>query len=135
VDIPANSSTDRAVPGWTLRFQCSGPFTHRLFHIAVPAGNGGIQLSGIKTIDDAPGSTIPFATGSGVPNTGIVAAIGVNHPNPNNTSGHFYRMNGSFVLHDGFGSTTVTYDMFLENRNNEGACQFRGTAVQSGLIR
>jgi hypothetical protein len=135
VSIPNNASTDRTVPGWTLRFQCSGVSTHRLFHLAVPAGNGGIQLSGIKTIDDAPGSTVPFATGSGTPNTGIVAAIGVNHPNPNNTSGHFYRMNGSFVLHDGLGSTTVTYDMFLENRGDAGTCHFRGTAVQSGLIR
>jgi hypothetical protein len=135
VSIPNNASTDRTVPGWTLRFQCSGVATHRLFHLAVPAGNGGIQLSGIKTIDDAPGSTVPFATGSGTPNTGIVAAIGVNHPNPNNTSGHFYRMNGSFVLHDGLGSTTVTYDMFLENRGDAGTCHFRGTAVQSGLIR
>jgi hypothetical protein len=135
VSIPNSTSTDRAVPGWTLRFQCSGPPTHRLFHIAVPVGGGSIQLSGIKSIDDQPGTTIPFVTGSGTPNTGIVAAIGVNHPNPNNTQGHFYRMNGSFVLHDGLGSTTVTYDMFLENRGDAGTCHFRGTAVQSGLIR
>ena len=135
VDLANNASTDRNVQGWTLRFVCSGIVTHRLFHLAVPNGAGGFQLSGIKTIDDAPGATIPFATGSGLPNTGIVAAIGVNHPNPNNTSGHFYRMNGSFVLHDGLGSTTVTYDMFLENRGNQGTCHFRGTATPSGLQR
>ena len=43
-------------------------------------------------------------------------------------------MNGSFVLHNGLTITSVVYDMFLENRSNQGQCLFRGTAVQSGLI-
>ena len=107
---------------------------HRLFTLGVPAGSGGIQLSGIKTISDSSGSTIPFAAGAGIP-SGQFVGIGVGQPDPGNTSGFFYRMNGSFVLHDGLGATTVTYDMFLENRSNQGTCLFRGTAVYAGLIR
>jgi hypothetical protein len=60
--------------------------------------------------------------------------IGVGQPNPNSTSGFFYRMNGSMVLHNGLTVVTIVYDMFLENRSNQGTCLFRGTAVQTGLI-
>ena len=121
---------------WTLRFICGGDAANRFFIMSVPAGSGGIQLSGVKTISDIAtgGNTIPYATGAGLP-AGEVAGVGVSRPNPNNTSGFFYRLNGSFVLHDGLGATTVTYDMFLENRSNAGTCHFRGTATQSGLIR
>jgi hypothetical protein len=114
----------------TLRFSCSGPATHRLFTLAAPAGVGGVQVTGTKTIDDSPGTTIPYATGAGLP-TGAFLAIGVNNPNPNNTSGHFYRMGGTMVLHSALGVTTVVFDMFLENRSNLGTCAFRGTAVAS----
>jgi hypothetical protein len=103
-------------------------------HLAVPVGAGGIQISAIKSIDDQPAATVPFTTGSGVPNAGIVFAIGVNHPNGNNTQGHFYRAGGTLVLHDGLGAVTVAFDMFLENRGDAGTCHLRGTAVQSGLI-
>ena len=136
IDVSVNngSSSDLAVVGnFTLRFACSGDAAHRLFTLGVPGGSGGIQLSGIKTISDTAGSTVPFAAGSGIPSAQFVG-IGVGQPNPNNTSGFFYRMNGSFVLHNGLTVTTVTYDMFLENRSNQGTCLFRGTAVQSGLI-
>ena len=61
-------------------------------------------------------------------------AIGVGQPNPNNTSGFFHRMGGTLVLHNGLTVTTVVFDMFLENRSNQGTCLFRGSAVQSGLI-
>jgi hypothetical protein len=136
LDVTVNngSQSDVAVVGnFTLRFVCSGDAAHRLFTMGVPQGSGGIQLSGIKTISDTSGSTIPFATGAGLP-AGQFVGIGVNQPNPNNTSGFFYRMNGTFVLHNGLTVTTVVYDMFLENRSNEGTCLFRGTAVQSGLV-
>ena len=101
------------VGNFTLRFVCSGDAAHRLFTLGVPAGSGGIQLSGIKTISDTAGSTVPFAAGAALP-AGQFVGIGVGQPNPNNTSGLFYRMNGSFVLHNGLTVTTVTYDMFLE---------------------
>ena len=71
---------------------------------------------------------------SSLPRALPAEGIGVGQPNPNNTSGFFYRMNGTFVLHNGLTVTTVVYDMFLENRSNQGTCLFRGTAVQSGLI-
>ena len=35
------------------------------------------------------------------------------------------------VLHNGLGVTTIVFDMFLENRSNQGTCAFRGTAVPS----
>jgi len=134
VSVDNGSSSDVAVVGnFTLRFVCSGDAAHRLFTLGVPGGSGGIQLSGIKTISDTSGSTVPFAAGAGIP-AGQFVGIGVGQPNPNNTSGFFYRMNGTFVLHNGLTVTTVVYDMFLENRSNQGTCLFRGTAVQSGLI-
>jgi len=102
--------------------------------LAVPVGSGGVQLSADKSISDTPGSTIPYTTGAALP-TGPFFAIGVDNPNPNNTSGFYYRANGSFVLHDGLGATTVVYDMFLENRSNQGTCALRGTAVYAGLDR
>ena len=37
------------------------------------------------------------------------------------------------VLHNGLTIVTVVYDMFLENRSNQGTCLFRGTGVVSGL--
>ena len=74
----------------------------------------------------------PITTGSSLP-AGAFVAIGFNNPSPNNTSGLFYRMGGTMVLHNGLNVTTVVYDMFLENRNNDGTCFFRGTGVGSGL--
>jgi len=134
VSVDNGSSSDVAVVGnFTLRFVCSGDAAHRLFTLGVPGGSGGIQLSGIKTISDTSGSTVPFAAGAGIP-AGQFVGIGVGQPNPNNTSGFFYRMNGTFVLHNGLTVTTVVYDMFLENRSNQGTCLFRGTAVPSGLV-
>ena len=134
VSVSNGSQSDLPVVGnFTLRFVCSGDAAHRLFTLGVSGGSGGVQLSGIKTVSDQSNQTFPFAAGAGIP-SGQFVGIGVGQPNPNNTSGFFYRMNGSFVLHNGLTVTTVTYDMFLENRSNQGTCQFRGTAVQSGLI-
>src|SRR3954465_10508363 len=134
VSVNNGAASNVAVVGnFTLRFECSGDAAHRLFTLGVPGGSGGGQLSGIKTISDPAGSTVPFAAGTGIPG-GQFVGIGVGQPNPGNTSGFFYRMNGTFVLHNGLTVTTVVYDMFLENRSNQGACLFRGTAVQSGLI-
>ena len=134
VSVSNGSQSDLPVVGnFTLRFVCSGDAAHRLFTLGVISGSGGVQLSGIKTVSDQSNQTFPFAAGAGIP-SGQFVGIGVGQPNPNNTSGFFYRMNGSFVLHNGLTVTTVTYDMFLENRSNQGTCQFRGTAVQSGLI-
>ena len=127
----ASSSDLQVTGGFTLRFACSGDAAHRLFTLGVPAGTGGVQIAGVKTISDTAGSTIPFATGAGVP-AGQFVGIGVGQPNPNNTSGFFYRFNGSMVLHNGLTVTTVVFDMFLENRSNQGTCLFRGTAVPSG---
>ncbi len=134
VTVVNGASQDLAVPGnFTLRFVCSGDSAHRLFTLGVPAGSGGAQLSGVKSISDAAGSTIAFTSGAGLP-AGQFVGIGVGQPNPNNTSGFFFRMGGTLVLHNGLTVTTVVFDMFLENRSNQGTCQFRGTAVQSGLI-
>jgi hypothetical protein len=134
VSVNNGSTSDVAVVGnFTLRFACSGDAAHRLFTLGVPGGSGGVQLSGIKTVSDLSNQTVPFAAGAGIP-AGQFVGIGVGQPNPNNTSGFFYRMNGTFVLHNGLTVTTVVYDMFLENRSNQGTCLFRGTAVQSGLI-
>jgi hypothetical protein len=121
------------VGAWTLRIVCSGDAAHRLMTLGVPSGSGGIQLSMTKTISDTAGSTVPFAAGAGIP-AGQFVGIGVGQPNPNNTSGFFYRGNGSLVLHNGLNVTTIVFDMFLENRSNQGTCQFRGTAVSAGLI-
>lgn len=119
---------------YTLRFTCTGDSAHRLFTMDVSAGSGGAQLTGIKSIQD--GSQVMFSKGDGVPNAVTpFVAVGVGHPNPNNTSGFYYRMGGTLVLHNGLGVTTVVFDMFLDNRNNAGTCAFRGTAVQSGLIQ
>jgi hypothetical protein len=134
VSVNNGSTSDVAVVGnFTLRFACSGDAAHRLFTLGVPGGSGGVQLSGVKTVSDLSNQTFPFAAGSGVP-AGQFVGIGVGQPNTGNTSGFFYRMNGTFVLHNGLTVTTVVYDMFLENRSNQGTCLFRGTAVQSGLI-
>jgi hypothetical protein len=134
VSVNNGSQSDVAVVGnFTLRFVCSGDAAHRLFTLGVPSGAGGVQLSGVKSISDTAGSTIPFTAGSGVP-AGQFVGIGVGQPNPNNTSGFFYRMNGSMVLHNGLSVVTIVYDMFLENRSNQGTCLFRGTAVQTGLV-
>src|SRR3954451_18673819 len=136
LDVAVNNgaaSNVAVVGNFTLRFECSGDAAHRLFTLGVPGGSGGGQVSGRKKISDTAGSTVPFAAGTGIPG-GQFVGIGVGQPNPGNTSGFFYRMNGTFVLHNGLTVTTVVYDMFLENRSNQGACLFRGTAVQSGLI-
>ncbi len=131
----ANGATQTAPVGpFTLGFNCSGDAAHRLFSLSVPEGAGGVQLTGIKSKSDTPGSTIPFTTGSTLPAGGF-AAIGVGQPDPGNTSGFFYRMGGTMVLHNGLNVVTVVYDMFLENRSNQGTCLFRGTGVVSGLQR
>lgn len=134
VSVANGASQDLAVPGnFTLRFVCSGDAAHRLFTLGVPGGGGGAQIAGVKSVSDTDGSTIAFTTGSGVP-AGQFVGIGVGQPNPNNTSGFFYRMGGTLVLHNGLSVVTIVFDMFLENRSNQGTCLFRGTAVQSGLI-
>jgi hypothetical protein len=130
------ATQDRAAGPYTLRFNCSGASTHRLFTMDVPGGSGGAQLTGIKSIQDA--NPVMFSTGDGVPTAAgdpPFVAVGVGHPNPNNTQGFYYRMGGTLVLHNGLGVTTVVFDMFLDNRGNAGTCAFRGTAVQSGLIQ
>jgi len=130
-----NGTTNHTVaisPHFSLRFNCTGPSTHRLFTMAV-LGSGGVQLSGAKSIQDDANSTIPFVKGAGLPTAPDFVGVGVGHPNPNNTQGLFYRMNGSFVVHDNLRLVTVGYDMFLENRGNAGTCHFRGTAVRAGL--
>ena len=134
MSVANGASQDLAVPGnFTLRFVCSGDAAHRLFTLGVPGGGGGAQLSGVKSISDTAGNTIPFTAGTGVPSAQFVG-IGVGQPNPNNTSGFYYRMGGTLVLHNGLSVVTIVFDMFLENRSNQGTCLFRGTAVQSGLI-
>jgi hypothetical protein len=96
-------------------------------------GSGAVELTATKTIQDMPNATIPFATGAGMP-SGAFAGVGVSQPNPNSTAGTFYRVGGSMVLHNSLTIVTVVFDMFLENRNNEGTCFFRGTGVQSGTL-
>jgi hypothetical protein len=114
----------------TLRFECSGDVAHRLFTVGAPSGSGGIQTAGTKSISDLASSTVPFTTGAAMP-AGQFFGIGVGQPNPNNTSGLYYRMGGTMVLHNGLGVTTIVFDMFLENRSNQGTCLFRGTATPS----
>jgi hypothetical protein len=132
VSLANGADQDAPVGPFTLRFACSGDSAHRLFTMAAPGGSGGVQLTGMKSIADVSSTMTPFSTGAGLP-AGAFVGIGVNHPNPNNTSSHFYRMGGTMVLHNGLTVTTVVYDMFLENRSNQGTCHFRGTGVQSGL--
>ena len=128
LSVDNGSSQNFAVGPWTLRIECSGDAAHRLMTLGVPGGTGGVQLSMTKSISDASGSTIPFVTGAAIP-TGQFVGIGVGQPNPANTSGFFYRGNGSMVLHDATHVTTVAFDMFLENRSNQGTCLMRGTAT------
>ncbi len=97
------------------------------------------RAEGEDGTDGAPGqpgpdlsSTMtPFTTGA-VLCTAPFVGIGIGNPNPNDASGHFYRMGGTMVLHDSLTVTAVVYDMFLENRSNQGTCSFRRTAVPSG---
>jgi Collagen triple helix repeat (20 copies) len=129
----ANGTTQNAAVGpFTLNFSCSGDAAHRLFTMGV-SGSGAAEITGVRSISDNSSTFTMFTAGAAMP-TGAFAAVGVNNPNPNNTSGFFYRMGGTMVLHNGLTVTTVVYDMFLENRDNAGTCLFRGTGVQSGLI-
>ena len=85
-------------------------------------GGGAVEVQGVKSISDSSSTFQPFTIGAGTP-TGNFTAIGVNNPNPGHTSGFFYRLGGTMVLHDGLGVETVTFDMFLENRSNEGTAR------------
>src|SRR5262245_11617282 len=87
IDVTVNngSSTQFDVGPWTLRIECSGDAAHRLMTLGVPGGSGGVQLSATKSISDTADSTIPFTTGAAVP-AGQFFGIGVNQPNPGNTS-------------------------------------------------
>jgi hypothetical protein len=112
----------------TLRFSCLGDAAHRVFVVGAPNGEGAAEVTGVKSIDDTAAATTPFTAGANLP-SGAFFGIGINSPNPNSTSGHFYRMGGTLVLHSAAGVTTITYDMALENRSNQGTCFFRGTAL------
>jgi hypothetical protein len=119
---------------FTFRLECDpgGSPGFRGFKLTqVPGGVGAVNLAGVKSIDDAAGSTIPFTIGGFLNGTGYVAAIGWNQPNTGTTNGHYYRLGGTMVLTDASVVTTVVFDMFLDDRNGTGACSFHGTAVPS----
>lgn len=133
IAITSPASQDLVVPlgtdSVTLRFTCSGIAIVRQFTVTVPVGAGSVQVTGIKFIDDAPLPLTPFAAGSGLPTGPFFLSIGFNGLLGTTTDGHSYRMGGTMVLDSGTAVTTIAYDMFLENRANEGTCKFRGTAV------
>jgi Collagen triple helix repeat (20 copies) len=110
----------------TLRFLCAdAPGTH-WFGIGVPAGTGAVELTAIKSMDDA--SMTPYTGGAALPTPGYFVVIGYQSPYNNLTTGHYYRMGGTMVLHSGPAITTIVFDVVLDARG-AATCQFRGTAV------
>jgi hypothetical protein len=132
----ANSTAQEVTVGtFTLRLNCFGAAQNFRQFILGVKGSGGAQLAGVKGIDDHPSNALPFSAGVGMSPDAFtnIAIIGVNNPNPGATFGHFYRLGGTLVMHNGLRSATVVYDMFLDDRSNTGTCAFRGSAVLAGL--
>jgi hypothetical protein len=132
VEIANATFVDASVPlglgSVTLRFSCLGDAAHRAFVVGAPSGEGAAEVMGVKSIDDIAAATTPFTAGAALP-AGAFFGVGINSPSAVSTSGHFYRMGGTLVLHSATGVTTIAYDMALENRANQGTCSFRGTAL------
>lgn len=128
----ANPQTlDLAAAGFTLRLSCGGGANFRTFSLS-GLGSGGGQIAGVKSINDAgaPNFTVPFSAGNNLTFGGAaLATIGRDNPFGGNTNGFFYRLGGTLVMYNASGTTTVVYDMFLDDRSNTGTCSFRGTAV------
>lgn len=134
VNLNNSNSQDVQVGTFTLRLSCFGAAQNFRQAILGVRGSGGAQLAGTKSIDE--GSAIPFTSGLGMdPNSNTnIATIGVNSPNPGATFPHFYRLGGTLVLHNGLRGATVVYDLFLDDRQNNGTCSLRGTGVLAGLL-
>ena len=92
----------------------------------MPAGTGAVELTAIKSMDDA--SMTPYNGGAVLPAPGYFVVIGYQSPYNNLTTGHYYRMGGTRVLHSGPAITTIVFDVVLDARG-AATCQFRGTAV------
>jgi hypothetical protein len=128
--ISGQDLADVAVGQFTFRLSCYGVPGFRSFSLQkFPGGVGAINLAGVKSISDAPGATLPFTIGAYLNGLGDIARIGYNEPNL--TVGFYYRLGGTMVLTDASVVTTVVFDMFLDDRNGNGDCSFRGTAVPS----
>lgn len=133
----ANSNAQEVQVGtFALRLNCFGAAPNFRQFILGVKGSGGAQLAGVKGIDDHPSNALPFSVGVAMSPDSFtnIATIGVNAPDPGATFPHFYRLGGTLVMHNGLRSATVVYDMFLDDRNNNGTCAFRGSAVLSGLL-
>jgi hypothetical protein len=126
------ATQDLSAAGFTLKLNCTGAAGFRQFLLGA-AGNGGVQLAGVKSIQDASANTIPYVAGTVLSPAGSsLAAVGYANPNTGNTIGFYYRLGGTIVLHNASAVTTVVFDMFLDDRgSNNGLCSFRGTAVPS----
>ena len=130
-----NNGSTASLPaaGFTIGLNCTGAAGFRQFTLSASGPSGGVQLAGVKSIQDAFANTIPFVAGTVLsPGGANVATIGYANPNTGNTIGFYYRLGGTMVLHTASAVTTVVYDMFLDDRGaNNGLCSFRGTAVPS----
>jgi collagen triple helix repeat protein len=115
--------------GFFVGMSCAGSATNReLLAFARADGGGDLQYNIVRSKDDAAATLLPG--GRLLAPQNIIFSIGA-FTQPGSTTGHYYRAGGTFVLRSGGAVTTVVFDAFLENRNDEGTCYFRGTATPS----
>ena len=110
-----------------LGFFCTGAPGDRRFQVFLPVGSGGFQISALVSKDDL--GAIGHTRSMPLPSFGASIEIGNTSPFTGVTTGHYYRMGGTIVVHGTGGVTTMMFDMFLDDRSSAGTCHFRGTAI------
>jgi len=119
-----------------LVLDCPGGTGNRLVALAGQGTGASAEYGVLKTMDDAPGTTVPEGRGVGLdfPEIGLLPIVAVGRTAPfagTPTTGHFYRVNGSMVLRTPTTVTTLAFDMLLDDRDGAGSCRIFGTATPS----
>jgi hypothetical protein len=120
-----------------LLIDCAGGPGNRLVGLKGAGTGASAEYSAIKTMDDAPATTLAEARGVSLddPTFGFVPIVeaGRNAFPGGSSFSHFYRANGSIVLRTPTTVTTVAFDLLVDDRNfdDPGVCRMLGTATPS----
>jgi hypothetical protein len=128
--IPESTIGEVDVDGlFTLVLSCFGGVTNRNLGVTATSSDigGDAQFTVMLSRDDV--TPVPVSGGAGLA-FGFLFTVG-RISQQGDSTGHFYRGGGTVVVRAGGAVTTVVFDAFVENRNNEGTCYFRGTATPS----
>lgn len=131
ISTAAPSPVEIAIGPFALKVRCFGTQAARVAQLHV-IGSGGAEYNGVRSSRDDPQFTQPVVGGVGLTPEGTeIVSIGHGYPTQTGTVGYHFRAGGILVLHNAETVMTVTFDMLLEDRQNQHECHLRGTAVPS----